>query len=484
MKNSAYLKTYVENHPKNKMAWYLLGKEYEATGQEGKAHYCYMQAGSVYEAFESSKVTEEMWDGYKAGLLQESHRAEKRGRLVRKIGVIILFALLLWTPSAHAPGEQVLGTGVESIWVDQEEPKQDDNDIAGSSNEIQQTNSDSSEIGPFFTAKGYSGSADDRMKALGGLLDASTGGVSSIQVLAMGRTGNWFIWNDDMPVVYGIDRNKASGKTTLQSYDQVACRCAPPDTSKLQKAAKQWISSQESLVVLSSAMKHFKERSGQWPTELSELNKPFPNNWIAGNNEVMKQSFKPLLSLLQNSKGDEKNTEDVNSNGKVPNGKSSASQGKLSEGEGPYFTEPLEVIIDLDQHRLAVVSGSVMLRSYPVGLGGDRTPEGTYKISEKVVNPNGRDDGDFGSRGMQLSDTNYAIHGTNEPNSIGKDESLGCIRMNKQDVEELFDLLPMGTKVKIGKGILSDLEIVPKQRFALVNKQDQSNPHRTYHWLD
>ncbi|GJM84202.1 hypothetical protein HMSSN139_66980 [Paenibacillus sp. HMSSN-139] len=70
-----------------------------------------------------------------------------------------------------------------------------------------------------------------------------------------------------------------------------------------------------------------------------------------------------------------------------------------------------------------------------------------------MVNPNGKDDGEFGSRGMQLSDTNYAIHGTNEPDSIGKDESLGCIRMGKKDVEELFDLVPKGTKVKIGKGI-------------------------------
>lgn len=482
MKNSAYLKKYVGNHPKNKMAWYLLGKEYEATGQEGKAHYCYMQAGSVYEAFESSKVTEEMWDGYKAGLLQESHRKEKQGRLVRKIGLIILFALLLWTPSAHAPGEQVLSAGVQSIWEDKVEQNQDD--MTGSDHEIQQPASTSPEIGPFFTAKSYSGTADDRMKALGSLLDAGIAGVSSIQVLGMGRAGDWFVWNDDMPIVYGIDHIKASGKTTLQSYDRVTCRCTPPDTSKFQKEAKQWISSQESLVVLSSAMKHYKERTGKWPAKLSELNQPFPNNWIAGNNEVMKQSFKPLLSLLQNNKGDEINNEIVNANGKDTEGKPSTQQGKFPEGKGPYFSDALEVIIDLDQHRLAVVSGSVMLRSYPVGLGGDRTPEGTYKISEKVVNPNGRDDGDFGSRGMQLSDTNYAIHGTNEPDSIGADESLGCIRMNKKDVEELFDLLPMGTKVKIGKGILSDLEVVPKQRFALGNKQDQSNPHRTYHWLD
>ncbi|MNN90056.1 putative L,D-transpeptidase YkuD [compost metagenome] len=85
---------------------------------------------------------------------------------------------------------------------------------------------------------------------------------------------------------------------------------------------------------------------------------------------------------------------------------------------------------------------------------------------------------------MQLSDTNYAIHGTNDPDSVGKDESLGCIRMLKADVEELFDLLPRGTKVTIGKGIAPSLEVVPKSRFSLGNRQNQTNPDRTYHWLN
>ncbi len=66
-------------------------------------------------------------------------------------------------------------------------------------------------------------------------------------------------------------------------------------------------------------------------------------------------------------------------------------------------------------------------------------------LRDKVVNPNGRSNGEFGTRGMQLSDTNYAIHGTNEPDSIGLDESLGCVRMNTADVEELFALAPQGT---------------------------------------
>ncbi len=41
MRNSLYLKKYVQMHPDNKMGWYLLGKEYEKEGQLGKANYCF-----------------------------------------------------------------------------------------------------------------------------------------------------------------------------------------------------------------------------------------------------------------------------------------------------------------------------------------------------------------------------------------------------------------------------------------------------------
>ena len=73
---------------------------------------------------------------------------------------------------------------------------------------------------------------------------------------------------------------------------------------------------------------------------------------------------------------------------------------------------------------------------------------------KKVRNPNGKSNGEFGSRGMTLSDTLYAIHGTNKPSSIGKDESHGCVRMQQADVEELYNMVTHETKVTIGKGVL------------------------------
>ncbi len=50
---------------------------------------------------------------------------------------------------------------------------------------------------------------------------------------------------------------------------------------------------------------------------------------------------------------------------------------------------------------------------------------------------------------MGLSAKGYGIHGTNQPNSIGKAASTGCIRMGKQDVEELFAMVGVGDTVEI-----------------------------------
>jgi hypothetical protein len=50
---------------------------------------------------------------------------------------------------------------------------------------------------------------------------------------------------------------------------------------------------------------------------------------------------------------------------------------------------------------------------------------------------------------MGLSKTGYGIHGTNEPNSIGKAASHGCIRMGKADIEDLYSRVDVGDQVEI-----------------------------------
>ena len=55
----------------------------------------------------------------------------------------------------------------------------------------------------------------------------------------------------------------------------------------------------------------------------------------------------------------------------------------------------------------------------------------------------------LGARAMYLAGTIYRIHGTNQPSSIGKRVSSGCIRMLNQDVIDLYSRVNIGTKVVV-----------------------------------
>ncbi|MDW8802633.1 L,D-transpeptidase [Clostridium sp. A1-XYC3] len=80
-----------------------------------------------------------------------------------------------------------------------------------------------------------------------------------------------------------------------------------------------------------------------------------------------------------------------------------------------------------------------------VGKPSTPTPKGNFTIINKAVNPGGP----FGARWLGLSARGYGIHGTNNPSSIGKAVSNGCIRLLNANVIELFNLVSIGTPVKI-----------------------------------
>jgi lipoprotein-anchoring transpeptidase ErfK/SrfK len=55
----------------------------------------------------------------------------------------------------------------------------------------------------------------------------------------------------------------------------------------------------------------------------------------------------------------------------------------------------------------------------------------------------------LGARAMYLGNTAYRIHGTNQPNTIGKHVSSGCIRMINEDVIDLYARVNVGAKVVV-----------------------------------
>ena len=109
----------------------------------------------------------------------------------------------------------------------------------------------------------------------------------------------------------------------------------------------------------------------------------------------------------------------------------------------------------------------IYVKSYPVGLGQeDSTPAGLWRIEagKKVKNPDWRNprtgeyfarndpDNPIGEYWLALEgiddDTRgvpgYGIHGTVDPDSIGDQASMGCIRLRSDDIEEVFGMFVGG----------------------------------------
>jgi len=118
------------------------------------------------------------------------------------------------------------------------------------------------------------------------------------------------------------------------------------------------------------------------------------------------------------------------------------------------------IVVSLEDHKLALVEDGQVKKVYTVAVGKPSTPSpvGTFTIERRVANPTYQHNGKtvppgprnpVGTRWMGLSKHGYGIHGTNEPNSIGKSASHGCIRMAKADLEELYPLVAEGDTVEL-----------------------------------
>jgi len=126
--------------------------------------------------------------------------------------------------------------------------------------------------------------------------------------------------------------------------------------------------------------------------------------------------------------------------------------------------------IEVSKSRIDLVlnMNGEFFKRYPVGTGKmGKTPVGTFIVDKKIPEPPwdkpggkripfGDKENILGTRWMSLKATGntpdvrgYGIHGTWDDASIGKAESMGCVRMKNSDVEELFILLPCGTPVVI-----------------------------------
>lgn len=484
------LKSYVQKHPDNQMAWYLLGKDYERSGQTAKANYCFERSGGVYEAFEHSKAPAQVWIEYQHKLIQLEQQRKKQ-QFKRRSAAIMLWLLLLGiVPSAMAPDAMNIDVVTEP--ADESSPEQglesiDYTDEQGAAHE-----SEADEAGPeppVFTGIPL---INDEItdEAAGRMMNQLRHTDATIITLGLEQENEFLLWGTSpaRPLMYQF-RSNGEGEVTSQSLLPEWCKCTSDDLKGLSASAIEWGQKEEQAIALRSAITAYKQLNGVYPERIEQLMKPFPNNHIGGVSSPMRELYPEMLGYIQSLAGDYRDSE---SDPTI--GERSSEDGPLlpsfedTYGGEPYMKEALSIIVNKETHRLTLLSGSIVLRNYEVGLGGNKTPEGDFVISDKVVNPNGRSDGEFGTRGMQLSDTDYAIHGTNDPGSIGLDESLGCIRMHQEDVEELFALVPPGTQVTIKDSANTPTQIIaPEQagdRFQPELVPGQTNPDKIYHWLN
>jgi lipoprotein-anchoring transpeptidase ErfK/SrfK len=123
-------------------------------------------------------------------------------------------------------------------------------------------------------------------------------------------------------------------------------------------------------------------------------------------------------------------------------------------------TAPFSIKIDKAKNTLILYSDGEAVKKYSVATGKKNcTPVGEFKITDKLVNPTwfktgailppGSPKNALGTRWMGFDKPAYGIHGTIEPKSVGTQASEGCVRMLNEEVEELYSLVPVGTKVTI-----------------------------------
>ncbi len=128
------------------------------------------------------------------------------------------------------------------------------------------------------------------------------------------------------------------------------------------------------------------------------------------------------------------------------------------------------IVVHVDTNRLDLYEGFEVTHSWDVATAkpGWTTPVGEWSMYQKAENPTwhnpaldswgadlpavvpGGPGNPMGTRALYITAPGLIrIHGTTSPDSIGRYASHGCIRMHNEQVEELYDLVPVGTKVII-----------------------------------
>lgn len=125
------------------------------------------------------------------------------------------------------------------------------------------------------------------------------------------------------------------------------------------------------------------------------------------------------------------------------------------------FTGKWSIVVNKTRNDLVLSMNGQFFKRYRVGTGEfAKTPVGEFKIVDRIAQPTwwhpdgrtipfGDPENLLGTHWLALDVKGYGLHGTWEPETIGRQASMGCVRLVNDDIAELFTILTIGTPVVI-----------------------------------
>jgi hypothetical protein len=132
-----------------------------------------------------------------------------------------------------------------------------------------------------------------------------------------------------------------------------------------------------------------------------------------------------------------------------------------AQNNAPAEPKPARrIVVSFPDRKLALIEGDRVIKVYDVAVGApvSPSPSGEFQIVQRLENPTYYKPGveigpgannPLGPRWIGLNIKGFGIHGTNQPNSIGKNASHGCIRLRNSDIQDLFARVQVGDKVSL-----------------------------------
>ncbi len=464
----SFYQSFVANHPEEPIGWLHLGREYEKRGERAKALEVFRRGMHLHK---HDAYSEEIRDAYQ-NLLRQKKQPKGLRFLRNSLALLLFLAMWLTIPGTQPVGELTVKAPPPPPAPSQPTAKQGAPfshteviaipDTVSGPQLDEQLNKYLNQRRTYFT------------KPFTLLVVPETDGLALFTSLPFYKP----------ELVRGIV-SYDPGKQAILSEKWFAHGCSCEDDPLVQATKQQFRQEQvalEQALTLRNALYRHYQRAGKLPTALADLASAYPANML---------SAIPQLRVPP-SPGDTSNQPTYANWTYAPAAfQPERAWQSLSEvvplayyPEPSVPLEPLQVIVYQSSFSMRLMSGPYLVRQYPVGIGKESlTPEGYYTILQKVSQPRSRTNA-YGTRGMVFSSANHAMHGTNDPTSIGKSVSHGCIRLHNDDVEELYSFVSPGTEV-----IISDKK-QPSQpwdnapRFTLPAGQDEETPNVVYHWLD